>query len=212
MSDPIVYYTDTQYVEFFNINNASAWYKLLTINSTDGGLGYERTVFMAADIQIREMSALDSGVNKTNNTIRLKNADNSIVDYSNIVRIPDSGEVYSYTKKIRAYMDGAPELLVDGVRYYTDGHLATVGINVLAKNIGMTWDPNYNTGMVGGSNLFGYTSSNPLVATSVDTGPFMNDRANTYIGDMIEIQMSVSSDAHHGMVPGEVFTLAWDEI
>jgi hypothetical protein len=59
---------------------------------------------MTAIIQIHEMSAIDSGVDKTNGTVRFKKADNPAVDTNDPIPIPSAGNEYSYTKTLRAYM------------------------------------------------------------------------------------------------------------
>jgi len=168
---------------------------------------------MAATIQIHEMTSLTTGVNKTSGTIRFKDADNATVDLSNPLVVPDSGSIYSYTKKLRAYMAAPPDTQISNMRWYTDGNNGFgTGIEVTAKNVGTTWGANYKTQMSGGSNLFGYTSAAPLDGDSTDTGPFDSGNDDSYIGDLIELQMSVASTAQHGSLTPETLTLAWDEI
>ncbi len=66
--------------------------------------------------------------------------------------------------------------------------------------------------MSGGSSLFGYTSGSPLDGDGTDTGPFVPADNTTYIGDIIELQISVASTASNGALSAETLTLAWDEI
>ena len=168
---------------------------------------------MAATIQIHEMSALDSGVDKTSGTVRFKDADNATVDANDPLVIPESGSIYSYTKKLRAYMEAPPDTQVDNLRWYTDGENGFgTGISVTAKNIGTTWGANYKTQMSGGADLFGYTSGSPLDGDATDAGPFTPSDDDSYIGDLIELQMAVASTANHGTLAPETLTLAYDEI
>lgn len=168
---------------------------------------------MSADIQIHEMSALATGVDKSNGTVRFKAANNSTVDANDSLNVPTAGTNYSYSKKLRPYMATGPDTQVNNLRWYTDGGNGFgAGIGVTAKNLGTTWAANINTAQSGGSNLFGYTSASPLDGDGVDAGPFTSADAAGYIGDLVELQMSVASTASHGSLAGETLTLAYDEI
>jgi len=168
---------------------------------------------MAATIQIHEMSALDAGTDKTSGTVRFKLADNATVDANDPLRVPSSGSDYSYTKKLRPYMEAPPDTQVSNLAWYTDGSSGFgTGIGVTAKNIGTTWAANYDTAQSGGSDLFGYTSGSPLDGDGTDTGPFVPADDDSYIGDLIELQMSVADTASNGSLTAETLTLSYDEI
>ena len=168
---------------------------------------------MAATIEIHEMSALAAGADKTSGTVRFKDADNNTVDANDPLVVPGAGSIYSYTKKLRPYMEVAPDTQVNNLRWYSDGANGFgTGVGVNAKNIGTTWAANFKTQQSGGSDLFGYTSGSPLDGDGVDTGPFVPADDDSYIGDLIEFQMSVASTASHGSLSAETLTLAYDEI
>ncbi len=168
---------------------------------------------MAATIQIHEMSALAAGVDKTSATVRFKGADNNLVDSNDPLQVPEAGSNYSYTKKLRPYMEAPPDTQVSNLRWYSDGANGFgSGIGVQARNLGITWGANYNTQMAGGVDLFGYDSGSPLDGDGTDTGPFLPADDDSYIGDLIELQMSVDSTAANGSLPAETLTLAFDEI
>lgn len=168
---------------------------------------------MAATIQIHEMSALTTGVNKTSGTVRFKAADNSTVDSNDPIQVPAAGTNYSYTKKLRAYMEAPPSVNITNLRWYTDGSNGFgTGVGVNVKNLGNTWNANYNTAMSGGTNLFTYTSASPLDGDNTNQGPFLPAADNSYIGDLLELQMSVASTASNGQLTAETLTLAYDEI
>lgn len=167
---------------------------------------------MAATIQIHEMSAADTGTDKTSGTIRFKAADNSTVDANDPLPIPVAGYTYSYTKKVRAKMTDPPNTQVDNLRWYSDGGGFGTGISVYAKNLGTTWGANYNTEMSGGTDLFTYTSGAPLDGDGTDAGPFVPADDDTYIGDLIELQMWIANTASPGTLSAETLTLAYDEI
>lgn len=172
---------------------------------------------MAATIQIHEMTTDENtGVNKTSSTVRFKavaSTTSTTADTSDPLVIPGAGSVYSYAKKLRPYMEAPPNTNVSNIRWYTDGANGFgTGVTVTAKNLGTTFGTHYNTQMSGGSDLFGYTSGSPLNGDGTDTGPFVPADDNTYIGDIIELQMAVASTASNGALSAETLTLAYDEI
>lgn len=168
---------------------------------------------MAATIQIHEMSALAAGTDKTDGTVRFKLADDATVDTNDPMVVPEAGSDYSYEKTLRAYMEAPPDTQVSNLRWYTDGSngLGT-GVTVAVKNIGVTWSAHADTEMADGSDLFGYTSASPLDGDAADTGPFVPADDDSYIGDLIRMQMTVASTASNGATPTETLTLAFDEI
>ena len=168
---------------------------------------------MSATIQIHEMSALAAGTDKTSGTIRFKDADNATVDGNNPIVVPGAGTAYSYTKKVRAKMTVAPNTNITNIRWYSDGGNGFgTGVGLVAKNIGTTWGANYKTAQAGGSDLFGYTSGASLNGSVTDPGPWVPASNGNYIGDLIELQMTVTSTASNGALSAEALTLAYDEI
>lgn len=171
---------------------------------------------MAATIQIHELTTnADTGVDKTAGIVRFKSVastTSTAVDANDPLVIPAAGTNYSYVKKLRAYMEAPPSVNVGNLRWYTDGSNGWTGVGVTAKNIGTTFGTHYTTAMSGGIDLFGYTSGSPLDGDGTDAGPFVPADDNTYIGDIIELQMTVGSTATSGDLSNETLTLAWDEI
>lgn len=172
---------------------------------------------MAATMQIHEMTTdANTGVNKTSSTVRFKavaSTTSTAADASDPLVVPGAGTAYSYVKKLRAYMDAPPNTNITNLRWYSDGSNGFgTGIGVTAKNIGTTFGTHYATAMSGGSDLFGYTSGSPLDGDGTDTSPFVPADDNTYVGDMIELQMTVASTASNGALSAESLTFAYDEI
>jgi len=172
---------------------------------------------MAATIQIRELTTdADTGVNKTSGTVRFKavaSTTSTTADTSDPLVIPGAGSDYSFVKKLRPYMEAPPNTNISNIRWYTDGANGFgTGVTVTAKNLGVTFGTHYDTVMSGGSDLFGYTSAAPLNGDGTDTGPFVPADDNTYIGDIIELQMAVASTATNGALSAETLTLAYDEV
>lgn len=168
---------------------------------------------MEATIQIHEMSALAAGTDKTSGTVRFKAADNATVDANDPIVVPGSGSTYSYTKTLRAYMAAPPDTQVSGLEWYTDGSNGMgTGVSVQAKNIGTTWSANINTQLAESSDLFSFTSASPLDGETVDAGPFTAADDDSYIGDLIRLQMTVADTASNGATPTETLTLRMNEI
>ncbi len=172
---------------------------------------------MAATIQIHELTTnATTGVDKTSGTVRFKNVastTSTAVDSSDPLVVPGSGTNYSYVKKLRAKMTAAPGTNVSNLKWYSDGSSGLgTGIAVTAKNIGTTFGTHYNTAMTGGTNLFTYTSGAALDGVTTDTGPFLPASNGSYIGDIIELQLSVASTATNGALSAESVVLAYDEI
>ena len=151
---------------------------------------------MAATIQIHEMTTATAGVDRSAETVRFRATDSQAVDANNPLVIPVSGNAYSYTKKLRAFMLAKPVTSVCNLRWYSDGGNAfgTV-VTVYVKNIGTTFGTQYTTAMTGGASFTNYTAAAPLDGDATDTGPFGTDREGSYIGDIIELQFWVSSAA-----------------
>lgn len=161
------------------------------------------------------MSALATGADKTSGTVRFKDADDATVDTNNPLVIPAADTIWSYTKKLRAKMTAPPSTQISNLRWYSDGANGFgTGIGVKAKNIGTTFGTQFKTEQSGGADLFGYTATSPapLDGDTTDAGPFPPSPSNIYIGDLIELQMSVASTASQGALTPETLTLAYDEI
>jgi hypothetical protein len=172
---------------------------------------------MAATIQIHEMTTnATTGVDKTSGTVRFKavaSTTSTAVDASNPLVVPAADTDWSFVKKLRPYMEAAPNTNISNLRWYTDGNNGFgTGIGVTAKNIGTTFGTHNDTEMAAGTNLFSYTSGSPLDGDATDTSPFVPADDDSYVGDIIELQMSVASTAANGALTAETLTLAYDEI
>ena len=171
---------------------------------------------MASTIQLHEMSALTTGTDKTSGTVRFKAADNATVDTSNPLVVPSEGTTYSYTKQLRAYMEAAPASSVSNLQWYSDGANGFgTGITVNVINRGTTFatqiatEPPYSASM---ATLFNYTSGTPLDGDATDAGPFTPSDDDSYIGDLILLQMAISTNATNGIKSAESLTLSYDEV
>ena len=168
---------------------------------------------MAATIQIHEMSAADAGSDKTSGVVRFKNANNSTVDSNDPLVVPSDATVYSYPKQLRAYMEAAPSVQISNMRWYSDGASSwgtSVGVGV--KNIGITYATQATAAIEGTADFFGKTSAAPLDGDTTDAGPFVPADDDSYIGDLILLQMWLTPSASQGSLDAESITLAYDEI
>lgn len=168
-------------------------------------------VYGAAVIELHEMSAADTGTDKTSGTVRFKDADNAAVDTANPMVIPGSGTNHSYEKKVRAYYETDDSTTISNLRAYSDGSNGFgTGVTCTYVNIGTTWSANSETDH-SGTNLFAATSGSPINMDSVDTGPFNVADVDTYIGDLLELQLHVQDTASVGTLTAETLTVAYDE-
>lgn len=165
---------------------------------------------MAATVQIHEMTAAATGVDKTSGTIRFKAADNTTVDTNDRLQVPASGTIYSFTKHVRFYFSTAPSVDIQNLRCYTDG------TNNFGTGIGVQYDipagglgsfPNVNTN-ISGTDLFTKTSASPIILDAINTGPHTG---TGYKGDCLRLQMSVASTANPGQLSPETLTFVYDE-
>ncbi len=163
---------------------------------------------MAATVKIYEITAQNSGVDKTNATVRFKLADNTTVDSSNPVTIPSSGYTRSYTKQLRLYAATAPSSYINNFKLYSDGTNGMgTGVDINATNAGITFTSNATAAM-SGSDLFSYTSGSPLALNVSAT----NQTGTGMTGDIVKLQLVASSQANPGQTNSEELTFSYDEV
>jgi hypothetical protein len=165
---------------------------------------------MAANVQIHEMTALAAGLDRTGATIRFKSADNTNVDTLDRIQIPGAGTTYSYTKQVRFYFQTGPSVDIQNLRAYSDGGNGFgtgVGCQYDIPNTGNGTFPNINTN-IAGTDIFSKTSGVPISMAANNVGPYTG---TGYKGDIVRMQLSVSSAAAPGQIPAETLTFAYDE-
>jgi hypothetical protein len=167
---------------------------------------------MAATIEVHAMTAADTGTDVTAGTARFHATDTHAVNGVSPL-VVGAVTIYSYTITLRAYLEDAPSVQVGNMRWYSDGSSGWgTGVGATAKNVGTTFVAHYATAMSGGSSIFGYTSAAPLDGDTTDAGPFVPADVDTYIGDLIDLQMSVGPTATQHECADESWTLACDEV
>lgn len=164
---------------------------------------------MVATVQIHEMTATNSGVDKTSGTIRFKAADDTTVDTNNRIQIPGADVDYSYTKHAKFYFSSGPSVDIQNLRCYTDGGGFGTGIAVQydVPAGGNGTFPNIDTD-ISGTDLFTKTSGAAVDLDTINTGPHTG---TGYKGDAIRMQMSVTTTASPGQLTSETLTFAYDE-
>lgn len=163
---------------------------------------------MAAVVKIYELTGQNSGVDKTNATVRFKLADNTNVDNSDPITIPSSGYTNSFTKQLRLYVATAPSQVINNFKMYSDGsNNFGTGVSVNATNAGTTFSSNA-TSLMDGSDLFSYTSGAPLALNVTAT----NQTGTGMAGDICKLQMRISSLCSPGQLSQETLTFSYDEI
>lgn len=165
---------------------------------------------MAGAMKIYELSASMAGTDKTSGTVRFKNADDQTVDSNNPITIPSSGTVNSFTKNLRFYCATVPSQYIDNLQAYSDGaNSYRPGISINASNINNNYSAT-RTSIVGGNDLFGYTSG---AAMDLDQYHTASVNATGFCGDIMQMQMVVASIANSGTLnASETITFSYDEI
>jgi hypothetical protein len=162
---------------------------------------------MAATIQIHEMTATSTGVDKTSSTVRFKSADETSVDVANKIKVPTSGTTYSYTKQLRFYVSVAPATNISNLNCYSDGTSGFgTGTGVQYDTSG-SFSTNVNTN-ISGTNFFLSNSGSPIDMDTTNTGPFTG---TGYKGDFLRIQLTVADTAGPGMLSAESIVFTYDE-
>lgn len=164
---------------------------------------------MAATVQIHEVTATNTGVDKTSGTVRFKSANETTVDTSNRLQIPAADTDYSYTKQLRAYVSAAPSVDLTNLQAYTDGtgfSDAAVGVQYDVQQTFQTQtDAN-----ISGTGLFTKTAGAAIDMDSNDT-QWLNADGTGYWGDNLRLQMSVAATASPGTLTAETLTFSYDE-
>lgn len=93
---------------------------------------------MAATVEVRNFTGASPGlgVDVTNQTMRLKLADNSIQDDQNPVPVPASGVAFSFRKSLKIVATTAPDNRIRNLRFFTLGESLGPGRDVFFARTG----------------------------------------------------------------------------
>lgn len=88
---------------------------------------------MAATVEVRVLhgAAPGLGVNATGQTLRLKQADDDVINDQFPVPIPSAGTNYSWHKTFLLVVTASPDNAISNVRFFSDGGSLGVGRTIL---------------------------------------------------------------------------------
>ena len=179
---------------------------------------------MAATVLIRELNgAGPTATDKTSGTVRFKNADNATVDNNDPLVVPGSGQEFSFRKVLRLNVDGTfteisnPRAYTDGANGFGTGRKLWVNDTAQGSYTQGTVpneanDPPQFPGVTPMLDMFGFTSGAPKDMDAANAGPFDSTGVPKDIGDFLNLVFEVEPTSSQGVAPGEVLTVAWDEI
>ena len=165
---------------------------------------------MVATVTIIEKNgttAAYTATDKTNGTVRFKNADDPNVDTNNPLVIPATGYDYSFEKWLRLKVTVAPSTQISNLKFYTDGtNNFGTDVAMYAKAVAVYATPAEATGTTGYADAFTYTSAAPLsLGTAATSGTGEK-------GSHAVLMMRVGSTATQGALTAETVTFSYDEI
>lgn len=95
---------------------------------------------MAATVKTYVYTGTSPGTGASATKLRFKLLDNNVIDSNGILRIPESGSVYSYWKSIALYAESAPSVSINNIKVYSDVFklfgIAQDGDNLIAFDTG----------------------------------------------------------------------------
>ena len=168
---------------------------------------------MAATVQIREMTASLTVLDRTSQQVRFYSADNTATNaLTNPITIPTSGSDWSYTKQLRFYIGGAgPSNFLSSPQFYSDGTLwggATASyVLVEYDKQGTTFSANVDT-EISGTDISTVTSG--AAATIGDQSATWSGTSK-YFGSLLRLQMEVGNEASPGTLSNETITFTYNE-
>lgn len=165
---------------------------------------------MTAVVKIHELTASQDGVDKTDETVRFKNVNSTLVDSDDRLQVPQAGTNYSFTKQLRVYVATAPSIDLQNLQAYSDG------ANDFGTDVGVQYDTVLGTSFaanasadISGTDLF---TRGPATRIDMDAGLASSAFLGTgYKGLMLRLQMSVGSSAGPGALSAETLSMSYDE-
>lgn len=169
---------------------------------------------MAATVEIHEMTATQTGLQRDGDKVRFYSSDTTATGaLTNPVVIPTVASDWSYTKQLRFYMGTTgPSNYVASLRVYCDGQLWGAGT---ASKVRVQWDrlsraawsANVDTD-INGTNIENATSANPATLC-VPASTF--NATDIYFGGIFRMQLEVGYQASPGTLRQETITFQYDE-
>lgn len=167
---------------------------------------------MAATVEIHEMTATQTGYDRTSQQVRFYSADSTATNaLTNPITIPAAASDWSYSKQLRFYIGaGGPSNFIASLKFYSDSDMwnnAASKVVVYYDKEDMTWGANVDT-EISGTDVDGITSGAPATMCPI-TATYSS--TTTYHGALLRLQMEVGNDASPGTLGNEVLTFSYDE-
>ena len=162
---------------------------------------------MVATVQIvQKNGAGGSPTVVSGSTFTFKNADNPDNDHNNRMIVPNVGADYSFEKWFALKVTAAPDIDIADIRFYSTGvNPYGTGVTCWAKTENAFATPAEATTEADYADAFSFTAAAPL---TVGAGPYSGTGEK---GDYVVMMLKVTDTAGQGVLPGAVFTFAWDE-
>ncbi len=179
---------------------------------------------MAATVVIKRWSGAAGSPTKTTisgGSIRFCTADNINPGTDYPIPIPAAGTKYSYWIATRLSATTSPSVIINNIKWYTDGAGYGVGkalkvqtATAYTQATGTEGDSgtilnatNYPSLAGATVDAFTKTSASPLAVAGSISNPTTGD-----FGDFVVLQLEVDSTASQGILAAETFTWRYDEI
>lgn len=167
---------------------------------------------MAATVQIHEMTASQTGFDRTSQQVRFYSADSTATNaLTNPITIPSTGSDWSYTKQLRFYIGATgPSNYIASLKFYSDGDMWNNGASYVIVEYdkqGATWAANTSASIMG-TDVDGITSGAPATLCP-NTATYST--TTTYHGALLRLQMEVGNEASPGTLGNETLTFSYDE-
>lgn len=150
--------------------------------------------------------AAETATDKTGGTVRMKNADDAVVDLNDPLVVPASGSEWSFQKWLRLQATGTFTQISNLVAYTDGGNGFGTGVNLWWRAAASYVQPAKETASTGYVDAFSYVAGAPL---SLGVGPFTTPGD---IGSYLVQAMEVLPTASQGQLTPETITFGWDEI
>ncbi len=169
---------------------------------------------MAATIEIHEITATQTGLQRDGDKVRFYSADLTATDsLGNPMIIPTVASDWSYTKQLRFYMGAVgPSNFVASIKVYSDGQLwgavnASKTLIQYDRLSRATFVANVDTN-ISGVNIESATALDPA-SLCVAASTF--NTTSMYFGAIFRMQLEVGFQASPGTLSQETITFQYDE-
>lgn len=168
---------------------------------------------MAATVEIHEMTATQTGFDRTGQQVRFYSSDKTATnDTTNPITIPGAASDHSFTKQLRFYIGATgPSGFIASLEWYSDGNLwnnaASKVLVQYDRADRTTWGANVDTD-ISGTDIANAT----LVSAATMAVPASQfTTTTTYHGGMLRLQMEVGAPASPGTLGNETITFTYNE-